>query len=91
MNTVELSNTLNKDVKWTRFADRLLKAMVDEYQLDGVTVLVRELTTEERGGEEPVVLAFNHDQQRFEFAVSAEDRCPTAWKVADRIDHFLNP
>jgi hypothetical protein len=91
MNTVELSESFIGKAKWTHFAEKLKKAMVDDFKLDGVAVFLREMTQEEKDGDESNVLAFNHQHQRFEFAVSPDDPAPTAWKVADRIDHFLNP
>jgi hypothetical protein len=60
MNTVELSEGFTGKAKWTRFADKLKKAMVDDFELDGVTVFLRVLTAEEKDGDEPDVLAFNH-------------------------------
>src|SRR5205085_11455261 len=91
MNNVELDEPLTGDPKWIRFADKLKEAMTDEFKLDGITIVLRELTTEEKINEERDVLTFNHDRQLFEFGISPADHCPPAWKVADRIDSFLNP
>jgi hypothetical protein len=91
MNTIEMAATLHQDPKWIRFAEKLRQAMTDEFNLDGVTVFLRELTAEEIANNESEVLTFSQDRQSFEFGVSPTDHPPTAWKVADRIDHFLNP
>jgi len=91
MNRVELNGVLKADPKWAQFAEKLQSAMTDEFRLDGVTVFLRELTEEEKRNQERDVLTFNPTRQEFEFAVSPMGRCPTAWKIADRIDHFLNP
>ena len=91
MNTVELSEALQGIPKWTRFAEKLKKAMTDEFRLDGVTVLLRELSAEERMNEEHDVLIYNHERQRFEFGVRPAEGCSPPWRVADRIDYFLNP
>jgi hypothetical protein len=91
MNVIELDETLRGDTRWTTFAAKLEAAMSHEYQLDGVTVALRELTAEEAVVESHDVLSFNQDTQRFEFALSPGQHLPAAWKVADRIDGFLNP
>ena len=91
MNKVELSEALQGIPKWTRFAEKLGKSMTDEFKLDGVTVLIRELNTEETANEERDVLVYNHELQRFEFGVSPAEGSAPPWRVADRIDHFLNP
>jgi len=91
MNTVEVDDALRGNAKWTKFADKLKQAMTDEYELDGVTVVLRELSAEESKHEDGELLAFHPDRQWFEFAVPAMDDLPSAWKIADRIDHFLNP
>jgi hypothetical protein len=91
MNIVELDGALLDNPRWTKFAARLKKAMMEEYRLDGVTVVLRKLTAEEALGNAGELLGFDHEHQRFEFALAADARLPAAWKIADRMDHFLNP
>ena len=91
MNTIELHETLRGDPGWAEFADKLKTAMTDEYRLDGVTVVLREMTPEEALENESELLTFGQRTQRFELALHASARFPAAWKVADRIDGFLNP
>jgi len=91
MNVIELAETLREDARWTTFAAKLEAAMSHEYQLDGVTIALRELTAEEAVDEPRDRLTFNQDTQRFEFALGPGQHLPAAWKVADRIDGFLNP
>src|SRR6266850_5022845 len=91
MNKVELHQTVLGKAAWTKFAKKLEKAMIEEYHLDGVTVLLRELSKAEIANEESDLLTFKHESQRFEYALGPTERFPAAWKVADRIDHFLNP
>ena len=91
MNTVELDVTLRGDARWTAFAAKLKAALSDEYQLDGVTVALRELTPQEAASETGDLLTFDQNTQRFEFAIGPGQHFPAAWKVADRIDGFLNP
>ncbi len=91
MNRVELGNTLQGKPQWIKFTQKLAKAM-KEYPLDGVTVVVRELTTEEMNNDDDrQVLNFNSEKQLFEFAVGPNENPPAAWTIADRIDDFLNP
>jgi hypothetical protein len=91
MNVVELHAALKGLAKWQKFAEKLQKAMTEEYRLDGATVILRELTGDETLAGEHDLLTFNQDSQRFEFAVSPDQDPPPAWKIADRIDYFLNP
>jgi len=91
MNIVELHQTVHGKPGWTEFAEKLKKALAEEYRLDDITVVLREMTAEEAGDGEHELLAFNQDTQRFEFALSPAHKFPSAWKIADRIDSFLNP
>jgi hypothetical protein len=91
MNTIELVGTLKSKEQWMKFSKKLEKAMGD-YPLDGVTVVVRELTAEELNADhDRQVLNFVDKSQCFEFAVAPNERPPAAWTIADRIDYFLNP
>ena len=65
--------------------------MTDEYSLEGITVVLREMTAEEALAREDELLTFNPQGQRFEFALPPAGKFPAAWKIADRIDSFLNP
>ena len=91
MNDIELQESLRGNPKWTKFAEGLNKSMMDEFDLDGVKVVLRELTAQERADKEKEVLAYFHDRQLFEFAMDSTDHFPAPWKVADRIEHFLHP
>src|SRR5262245_65355849 len=91
MNTIELHETLREKPEWKEFAEKLRKAITDEYRMDGVTVLLREITAAEALEGEEELLTFSQDNQRFEFALSPNHKFPAAWKIADRIDSFLNP
>jgi len=91
MNKVELNEALNGNSKWAHFAEKLEKAMTEEFNLEDVTVVLRELTAEEKLNKEHEVLLYSHVRQQFEFAMSGEDRFPAPWKIADRIEHFLHP
>ena len=91
MNKVELAEALQGKRSWTKFAGKLEKAM-EEYQLDGITVVIRELTAKEMDADnDRQVLSFNHERQQFDFAIAPNESPPPAWTVADKIDHFLNP
>src|SRR5262245_32483675 len=91
MNTIELHETLRGEPGWAEFIDKLKTAMADEYRLDGVTVVLREMTAEEALENESELLTFSQKSQRFELALRTASRFPAAWKIADRIDSFLNP
>jgi hypothetical protein len=91
MNNIELHGPLSKDLKWTKFADGLDKSMMEDFDLDGVSVVLRELTAQERANKEKEVLIYFHERQLFEFAMDSTDHFPAPWKVADRIEHFLHP
>jgi hypothetical protein len=91
MNIIELDETLLRNPHWTTFAAKLRDSIANEYQLDGVTIVLRELTEDEAHAETGDLLTFNQDSQRFEFALGHGRHLPAAWKVADRIDGFLNP
>ena len=91
MNRVELDEALHGQPKWAAFARKLEKAMTEEYRLDGVTVVLRELVGAEADGPDPELLTFNQKDQVFEFAVDSAKHLPAAWKIANRIDGFLNP
>jgi hypothetical protein len=90
MNDVLLDGPLRGKAKWQEFAAKLQKALADEYNLDGVTVVLRELSPEEVEREGGESLTFNQDSQRFEFALGPAEKLPAAWKVADRIEQFLD-
>ena len=90
MNDVLLDGPLQGRPKWEEFAAKLHKALADEYDLDGVTVILRELSAEESEREGGESLTFNQDSQRFEFALGPAEKLPAAWKVADRIEQFLD-
>jgi hypothetical protein len=49
------------------------------------------MTAEEERDGESELLTFNQENQRFDVALSASHKFPPAWKLADRIDGFLNP
>ena|SRR5688572_7266183 len=91
MNVIELDETLRGKAGWSEFVEKLKTAMADEYSLDGVTVFLREMTPEEALENESELLTFSQQRQRFELALQADTRFPAAWKIADRIDSFLNP
>ena len=91
MNKIELQGSLNGNLRWTKFADGLNKSMMEEFNLDGVTVVLRELTVQERAKKEKEGLVYFHERQLFEFAMDSTDHFPSPWKVADRIEHFLHP
>ena len=91
MNSVELHETVRGKPGWKDFAEKLSHAMVEEYQLDGLTVVLREMTADETREGDQELLTFNQEGQRFEFALPPEHEFPAAWKIADRIDSFLNP
>ena len=90
MNIVELQDGLRGNLRWTEFADKLKAAMAEEYGLEGLTVVLREMTAEEAIEGEDDLLTFNQESQRFEVAL-LRGKFPAAWKIADRIDCFLNP
>jgi hypothetical protein len=91
MNIIELHETLRGQPDWAEFVEKLKTAMADEYRLDGVTVVLREMTAEEALENESELLTFSQQSQRFELALRHAARVPAAWEVADRIDSFLNP
>jgi hypothetical protein len=91
VNIIELHETLRGKPGSDEFVEKLKTAMADEYGLDGVTVVLREMTAEEALEDEPELLTFSQQSQRFEFALRHAARFPAAWKIADRIDSFLNP
>ena len=91
MNTIELHEGLRGKAGWPKFAENLNKVMTEEYRLDGVTVVLRETTAEEELVGEDELLTFSQESQRFEFALRPGGKFPPAWKIADRIDGFLNP
>lgn len=91
MNIVELDQAVRGRPEWNEFADELNKSMVEEYRLEGVTVFLREMTPVETREGEHDLLTFNQENQRFEFALATKHKHPPAWKIADRIDAFLNP
>ena len=91
MNAIELDETLRGKAGWSEFVAKLKTAMADEYRLDGVTVFLREMTAEEALENESELLTFSQQRQRFELALQTAARFPAAWKIADRIDSFLNP
>ena len=90
-NIIELHERVTGKPGWADFADKLKAAMTDEYSLGGVTVVLREMTAEEALAGEDELLTFNPHSQRFEFALPLTGKFPAAWKIADRIDSFLNP
>jgi len=90
-NIIELHDVVNGKPGWAEFASKLKAAMTDEYSLEGVSVLLREMTADEALAGEDELLAFNPQSQRFEFALPPTGKFPAAWKIADRIDSFLNP
>jgi hypothetical protein len=91
MNIIELDEAVHGNPRWAEFAAKLKEAMDDEYRLDGVTVVLREMTAEECKDGESELLTLNQERQRFEFALPPGGMFPAAWKIADRIDSFLNP
>src|SRR5436309_15582114 len=91
MNRVELDEALHGKPKWAAFARKLEKAMTDEYRLDGVTVVLRELVGAAAGGPDPELLALNQKDQVFELAVDSTKHLPAACKIANKIDVCLNP
>ena len=91
MNTIELHETLSGKPGSAEFVEKLKTAMADEYGLDGVTVVLREMTAEEARENESELLTFSQQSQRFELGLRPEGRFPAAWKIADKIDYFLNP
>jgi hypothetical protein len=91
MNNIELQGSLSENPKWTKFAESLNKSMTEEFYLDGVTVVLRELTDQERANGENEVLVYFHERQLFEFGMESAGHFPSPWKVADRIEHFLHP
>jgi hypothetical protein len=90
-NIIELHERVNGKPGWAEFANKLKAAMTDEYSLEGVTVVLREMTAEEVLAGDDELLTFNPHSQRFEFALPPNGKFPAAWKIADRIDAFLNP
>ena len=91
MNVIQLHESIRENPRWVEFAAKLREAMEDEYRLDGVTVVLREMTAQEAQDGEPELLTFNQDRQSFEFALPHGGKFPAAWKISDRIDSFLNP
>ncbi|HET9219927.1 MAG TPA: hypothetical protein VFR18_23295 [Terriglobia bacterium] len=91
MNVIELPEVLRSKPGWGEFVDKLKTAMADEYRLDSVTVVLREMTAEEARENESELLTFSQQSQRFELALQRDVPFPAAWKIADRIDSFLNP
>jgi hypothetical protein len=90
MNRIELAKTVQGSPKWEKFAEKLSIAM-GEYPLEGVTVDLRPMTAEEAAGEsEDHMLAFSQESQRFDLALRTTGDFPAPWKIADRIDYFLN-
>src|SRR5438876_12245804 len=83
MNRVELDEALHGKPKWAAFARKLEKAMTEEYRLDGVTVVLRELVGAEAGGPDPELLVFNLKVQVFEFVVYLANHLPAVWNIAD--------
>ena len=91
MNIVELHTAIRQERRWIKFAEKLQKEMTEEYKLDGITVVLRELTADEAAVEGRESLTFNQTSQQFEFALAASEDLPAPWKIADRIGGFLNP
>jgi hypothetical protein len=91
MNIIQLHEAVRENQQWVEFAAELKKTMEDEYRLDGVTVVLREMTAEEAQSGESELLTFNLEKQSFEFALPRGEKFPAAWKISDRIDSFLNP
>jgi hypothetical protein len=91
MNNVELHEAVREKPDWAGFAAKLKTAMTDEYRLEGVSVVVREMTAQEESDGEKELLNFNPVSQQFEVALSPSHKFPPAWRIADRIDSFLNP
>jgi len=91
MNHVEFAKELHETDKWKDFAEKLRKSL-GEYPLSGVTVILRKMTAEEKAQKEgEYVLTFQHKEQRFEVGLDDAAVFPPAWRIADTIDHFLNP
>ena len=90
-NIIELHEGVNGKPGWAEFANELKVAMTEAYSLENVTVLLREMTADEALAGEDELLTFNQQIQRFEFALLPTGKFPPAWKIADRIDSFLNP
>ena len=91
MNIVELDERLRAKPGSTDFVENLKAAIAEEYRLDGVTVFLREMTSDEALSGEDELLTFDQASQRFEFALRPAREFPAAWKIADRIDYSLNP
>jgi hypothetical protein len=91
MNTIELHEGLREKSGWLKFAENLEMVMTEEYRLDGVTVVLRETTAKEMLDGEDELLTFSQASQHFEFALRPGGKFPAPWKIADRIDDFLNP
>ena len=91
MNNVELHEAVREKPGWAEFAAKLKTAMTDEYRLEGVSVVVREMTAQEESDGEKALLNFNPVSQQFEVGLSPSHKFPAAWEIADRIDSFLNP
>jgi hypothetical protein len=91
MNNIQLHEAVRGNPRWEEFAAKLKEAMEDEYRLEGVTLVLREMTAEESQEGESELLTFNPGTQRVEFALPHGGKFPAAWKIADRIDSFLNP
>lgn len=91
MNKIELAEELRLQPRWAKFAGNLEREM-REYPLDGVTIVIRRLTTEEmKNDSDRQVLRFNQGEQLFDFAVGPKESPPDAESLADQIDNFLNP
>src|SRR5262245_32586453 len=91
MNIIQLHEAVGGNSGWVEFAAKLKEAMEEEYRLDGVTVVLRGMTAEEAQDGESELLTFSQENQRFEVALPPGGKFPAAWKIADRIDSFLNP
>src|SRR6266704_4639157 len=84
MNRVELDEALHGQPKCAAFARKLEKAMTEEYRLDGVTVVLRELVGAEADGPDPELLTFNQKDQVFVFAFDSAKLLPVAWEMGCR-------
>jgi hypothetical protein len=91
LNIIELDQGVSGNPRWVEFAEKLKEAIDQEYRLEGLTVVLREMTTEEAVDGEKDLLTFSQAKQRFEFALPHGSNFPPAWEIADRIDSFLNP
>jgi hypothetical protein len=91
MNIIQLHEVVLGNPRWVEFAAKLKEAMEDEYRLDGITVVLREMTAEESRDGDSELLTFSQKNQSFEFALPRGGSFPAAWKIADRMDSFLNP